>query len=92
MTPQTVTWNSPALGGSTDSRPPSGKPESEEWITQQWRANYNQLQQNNLNNYFQAKVRKELPIQFPEPLSVGKLDVGNFALSNTANALQAKIT
>ena len=28
--------------------------------------------------------------QFPEPLSVGKLDVGNFAFSNTANTLQAR--
>ena len=39
---------------------------------------------------FQAKVGKELPKQFPEPLSVGKLDVGNFAFSDTANTLQAR--
>ena len=43
-----------------------------------------------LTNYFQAKVGKELPKQFPEPLSVGKLDVGNFAFSNAANTLQAR--
>ena len=36
---------------------------------------YNQLRQDYLDNYFQAKVGKELPKQFPEPLSVGKLDV-----------------
>ena len=41
------------------------------------------------NNYFQAKVGKDLPEQFPEPLSVGQMDGGNFALSNTANTLQA---
>ena len=29
-------------------------------------------------NDYQAKVGKELPKQFPEPLLVGKLDVGNF--------------
>ena len=40
---------------------------------------YNQLRQNCLNTYFQAKVGKELPKQFPQPLLVGKLDVGNFA-------------
>ena len=36
------------------------------------------------------KVGKELPQQFPEPLLVGKLDVGNLAVSNTANTLQAR--
>ena len=54
-----------------------------------WRF-HNQLRQNYLNNYFQAEVGKELPKQFPEPLSVGKLDVGNFGFSNTANTLQAR--
>ena len=44
--------------------------------------NFSQLRQNYLNNYFQARVGKELPKQFPEPLSVSKLDVGNFAFSN----------
>ena len=39
---------------------------------------YSQLRQEYLNHYFQAKVGKELPKQFPEPLSIGKLDVGNF--------------
>ena len=34
--------------------------------------------------YCLAKVGKELPKQLPEPLSVGKLDVGKFAFSNTA--------
>ena len=33
--------------------------------------------ENYLNSYYQAKVGKELPEQFPEPLSVGKLDIGN---------------
>ena len=51
---------------------------------------YSQLRQNYLNKYFQAKADKELPKQFPEPLLVGKLDVGNFALSNPANTLQAR--
>ena len=54
------------------------------------RATCSQLRQNYLNDYFQAKVGKELPEQFPEPRSVGKLDVGNFAFSNTANTLQAR--
>ena len=45
---------------------------------------YNQLRQNYLNNHFQAKAGKELPKQFPEPLSIGNLDVGDFAFSNTA--------
>ena len=39
---------------------------------------------------FGPMVGKELPKQFPEPLSVGKLDVGNFAFSNAANTLQAR--
>ena len=51
---------------------------------------YSQLRQNYQNNYFEAKVGKELPKQFPEPLSVGKLDVGSLALSDNANALQAR--
>ena len=51
---------------------------------------YNQLRQNYLNNDFQVKVGKELPKQFPEPLSVRNLDVGNFAFSDTANTLQAR--
>ena len=38
---------------------------------------YGQLRQNYLNNNFQAKVGQKLPTQFPEPLSVGKQDVGN---------------
>ena len=42
--------------------------------------NYSQLWQNYLNNYFQTKVGKEIPKQFPEPITVGRLDVGNFAL------------
>ena len=40
--------------------------------------------------HFQGKVGKELPKQYPEPLLVGKLDVSNFAFSNTANTLQAR--
>ena len=44
-------------------------------------AGYNQLRQNYLNKHFQAKVGKELPKQFPEPLLVGKLNLGNFAFS-----------
>ena len=40
---------------------------------------YCQLRQNYVNNYFEAKVGKELPKLFPESSSVGKLDVGNFA-------------
>ena len=51
---------------------------------------YSQLRQNYLNNYFQANVAKKLPKQFPEPLSVGKQDVCNFAFSNTANTLKAR--
>ena len=51
---------------------------------------YSQPRQNYLNHSFQAKVVKQLPKQFPEPLSVGKLDVGNFACSNSANTLQAR--
>ena len=50
---------------------------------------YSQLLQNDLNKHFQTKIAKELPKQFPEPLSVGTLDIGNFAISNAANALQA---
>ena len=49
-----------------------------------------QLQQSYLNNYFQAKVGKELPKHFPEPLLVGNLDIGNFAFSSTANTLQSR--
>ena len=45
---------------------------------------YHQLRQNYLNNDFQANVGKELPKQFPEPLSVGKLDVGKLAVPHTA--------
>ena len=37
----------------------------------------NQLWHNSLDNDFQGNVGKELHKQFPEPLSVGKLDVGN---------------
>ena len=48
---------------------------------------YSHLRQNYLNNYFQAKVGKKLPQQFPEPLSVSKLDVGHFVFSNTAKTL-----
>ena len=51
---------------------------------------YSQLHQNYLNNYLQATVGREFPKQFPEPLSVGKLNVSNFALSNMANTLQAR--
>ena len=36
---------------------------------------------NYLNGYFGAKVGKKLPNRFPEPRSVGRQDVGNFALS-----------
>ena len=55
------------------------------------RANvYSQHRQNYLNSYFQAKVGKKLPKQLPEPLSVGKLDIGSFAFSSTANTLQAR--
>ena len=39
---------------------------------------YSQLRQNDLNSYFQTKVGKEGPKQFPEPFSVGKQNVGNF--------------
>ena len=39
-----------------------------------------QLRQNYLNNYFQARVGKEMPKSFPDPLSVGKLDVGKFCI------------
>ena len=53
---------------------------------------YSQLRQNYLNNYFQAEVGKELPNQFPEPFSVGKLDVSNFEFSNTANTLKPEMT
>ena len=41
-------------------------------------------------DYFQAKAGKELRKQFPEPTSVGEVDVRNFAFSSTANALQAR--
>ena len=54
--------------------------------------NYRQLRQNYQNHNFQARVGKELPKQFPEPLSVGKLDVGNLTFSNTANTLKPEIT
>ena len=54
--------------------------------------NYSQLRQNCLNSYFQAKVGKELPRQFPEPLSVGKLVVGNFAVSSNATLCTPEIT
>ena len=59
-------------------------------INPQCPPSYSQLRQNCLNNSFQAKVGKELPKQFPELLSVGKLDVGNFAFPKTANTLQAR--
>ena len=39
---------------------------------------------------FHAKVGKKSLKQFPKPVSVGKLDVGNFAFSNTVNTLQAR--
>ena len=48
------------------------------------------LRQSYLNHFFQAKVGRELPKQLPEPPSVGKLVVGNVALSNAANTLQAR--
>ena len=38
-----------------------------------------QHRQNYLNEYFQAKVGRELPKQFPKPPLVGEQDVGNFA-------------
>ena len=40
--------------------------------------------------FFQARVGKELPKQFPEPLSAGKLDVSSFAFSDAADILQAR--
>ena len=40
---------------------------------------YSEHRQNYLNHYFQTKVGKELPKQFPEPLSIGKLAFGNLA-------------
>ena len=51
---------------------------------------YSQHLQNYLNKYFRAKVGKELPQQFPEPPPVGKLGVGNLALSCAATTLEAK--
>ena len=42
------------------------------------------------NAYFRAKVCQQLPEQFPKPPLVGKQDVSNFALSNTAKTLQAR--
>ena len=51
---------------------------------------YSQHQQNYLNNYFRAKVGKELPTQFQEPPPVGKNYVNNSALSYTANTLEAR--
>ena len=44
------------------------------WSTKLFRK-CSQLRQKYLNNCFQAEVGKELPKQFPEPPSVGKLDV-----------------
>ena len=38
---------------------------------------YNQHRQNYLNNYFRAKVGKELPEQFPESFPVSKQNIGN---------------
>ena len=49
-----------------------------------------QLRQNYLKKHFQAKVGKQLPKQFPETFSFRKLDVGNFAFSDTANTPQAR--
>ena len=49
---------------------------------------FSQFRQSYLNIYFQAKVGTELPKEFPGPLSVGKLDVGNFAFSNTAETVR----
>ena len=49
-----------------------------------------QLWQNYPKTYFRAKVGKELPKQFSEPLSVSKLDAGNFAFSNAAYTLQVR--
>ena len=54
------------------------------------RSIYSQLRQHYLKSYFQAKVGKELSKQFPEPTSVGKLDVNNFEFWNAANTLQAR--
>ena len=39
---------------------------------------------------FRPKVVKNYLSNFPEPLSVGKLDVDNSTFSNTANTLQAR--
>ena len=49
---------------------------------------YSQFRQDYLNIDFHAKIGRELPEQLPEPLSVGKLDVGNFAFQS--NTLQAR--
>ena len=55
-----------------------------------YRGPFSLRQQNYQNNYFHAKVGKDLPKQFTGPVSVGKLDVGNYAFSNTATPLQAR--
>ena len=78
-------WRKPR----TTPTPKTAKRKEAEESSHELRVNYSQLWQNYLNNYFQAKVGKELPKQFPEAISVGKLDVGNFVFPNTANTLQA---
>ena len=42
-------------------------------------------------NYFRVEVGKKLPKKFPEPPPVSKQDAGSFALSFSAEALEAKI-
>ena len=51
---------------------------------------YSQHRQNYQNKYFQTKVGKELPKQFPKPPLVGKRDVSNFAPLHTAKTLEAR--
>ena len=68
------------------------------WVPDNWvyrllkvtQKQLNQLRQNYLNNYFQARVGKEFTKQFPAPLPIRKLDAGYFAFSNAANTLQSR--